>query len=240
MAFNTILTPCHGVSLETSLYCIPISSNDCKNLIPLHVKNTVRTFTCTSLLFKACHGYSFPSQATIIAAWRKRVSMIHNLSKLLNKFQKDLCSTNPVFPTFFPLSVVTKKIRILTRNRGQKRTAGVLIDVERHIKELAAVIGGGIVPFGEPNVRFKSEEGAPGGVVPEKLPAEAAQNPRVETIYVIRRRSKPHLSISEVQNEMLSLITNTGSLEAEEEREPVEEIILRPPRTERRLPQLAD
>nr|GMC60937.1 protein FAR1-RELATED SEQUENCE 5-like [Ipomoea batatas] len=123
-----------------------------------------------------------------------------------------------------------EEIRILTRNRGQKWTVGVLIDVilqkfiqfhghvmkniantlrnkadirgltpdkevKRHIKELAAVIGGRVVPFGEPNVRFKLEERAPGGVVPEKLPAEEAPNPRVETIDVVRRRSEPHLSI---------------------------------------------
>uniref|UniRef100_A0A2P2IK87 Uncharacterized protein MANES_17G045400 n=1 Tax=Rhizophora mucronata TaxID=61149 RepID=A0A2P2IK87_RHIMU len=110
MHFNTILNPNIHVSLETRLYWVPTSSTDCRTLRPAQVIKQVNRSTCVSRCCNACHGYLVPSQATIKPACRNKINKTHSLSKLLNAFQKVLCSTNPVLFILLPFSTVAKKL----------------------------------------------------------------------------------------------------------------------------------
>lgn len=111
---------------------------------------------------------------------------------------------------------------------------------ERHVEQLPAVIGGGLAAIGDPDIGFLAEIGAPVGVVLEELPPKLAQNGGVQGVDVVRRRREAHLSVGEVENEVLALVANVVVLEAEEEGEPVQEVHVRSPLVVRRLPEVAD
>lgn len=115
-------------------------------------------------------------------------------------------------------------------------------EVEGDVEELSAVIGGitAAVVIGDPDVGLLAEVGAPIGVVFEELLAEAAEDSGVEGVDVVRRRSESHLSVGEVEDEMLPLVPNIVALEPEEEGEPVEEVVVRLPLGERRSPEVSD
>nr|POE50779.1 hypothetical protein CFP56_16293 [Quercus suber] len=88
-----------------------------------------------------------------------------------------------------------------------------------------------------PDIGFLVEIGALVGVVPKELPSKLAQNGGVE---VVQWRREAHLSVSEVENEVLTLVVNIVVLEAEEEDEPVQEVHVRGPLVVRWLTEVAD
>lgn len=94
--------------------------------------------------------------------------------------------------------------------------------------------------FGDPDVGFVSEEGAPGGVVLEEFAAEAAEDGGVEGVNVVGRRGEVHLGVGEVEYEVLSLVANVVVLEAEEGTEPVEEVHVVVPLDEGRFTEVSD
>lgn len=62
-----------------------------------------------------------------------------------------------------------------------------------------------------------SEERAPVGVVAEELLPETTENRRIEAVGMKRRRLETHLGVSQVEDEILSLVPNIVELETEEE-----------------------
>ena len=90
------------------------------------------------------------------------------------------------------------------------------------------------------DIGFLAEIGAPVGVVLEELPPKLAQNGGVKGVDVVRRRREAHLSVSEVENEVLALVVNTVVLEAQEEGEPIHEVHVRGPLVVWRLTEVAD
>jgi len=115
-------------------------------------------------------------------------------------------------------------------------------EVQRHVEQLTSkVVTGATTPVvGDPDVRLLPEVGAPRPVVFQQLLAEPPENAGVERVDVVRRRREAHLSIREVENQMLALVPNVVPLEAEKERKPVEKIHVRPPLPERRSSEVPD
>ncbi|KAF1896973.1 hypothetical protein Lal_00034674 [Lupinus albus] len=77
-------------------------------------------------------------------------------------------------------------------------------------------------------------------VVFKKLPSEAAENVSIEGVDVVRRRSEAHLSVSEVEDDMLALVANVVTLEPEEKSKPVKNIVVWLPLGKRRSPEVSD
>lgn len=72
------------------------------------------------------------------------------------------------------------------------------------------------VRVGEPDIRLEVEIGAPIGVVLQQRAAEPAEDGRVERVDVVRRRREAHLSVGEVEHDVLPLVLHVGRLEPEE------------------------
>lgn len=125
-------------------------------------------------------------------------------------------------------------------HKAQVRSLAPNEKIERHVEELAARIRGGLAAIGDPDVGLLPQVGAPVGVVPQQLLPEAAEDGGVEGVDVVRGRGEAHLEIGEVEDEVLALIADAVGLEAEEEVEPVEEVVVGQPRGEGRLPEAAD
>ncbi|KAK9084371.1 hypothetical protein Scep_030842 [Stephania cephalantha] len=75
-------------------------------------------------------------------------------------------------------------------------------------EELAAEVGGAWVGFGEPDLGFLAEVGAPGGVVGEEAAAEADEDGGVEGVDGVGRGLEAHLGVGEVEDEVLSLFAS--------------------------------
>ena len=99
-------------------------------------------------------------------------------------------------------------------------------EVEADVEKLPPRIG---VPIRDPDVRLPPEVRAPARVVTEELAAETADDGGIEGIDVIRRRREAHLGVGEVEDEVLALVADVVLLEAEEEGEPVEEVVVGAP-----------
>lgn len=112
--------------------------------------------------------------------------------------------------------------------------------IERHVEELAARIRGGGAAIGDPDVGLLPQVGAPLGVVLQQLLPEAADDGGVEGVDVVRGRGEAHLKVGEVEDEVLPLVADAVRLEPEEEGQPVEEVVVGPPRREGRPPEVAD
>ncbi|GER25429.1 leucine--tRNA ligase [Striga asiatica] len=97
----------------------------------------------------------------------------------------------------------------------------------------------GVVAVGQADLGPLPQVGAPGGVIFEKLEAEAAEDAGVEAVGGGGRRLESHLGVGEVEDEVLPLVPDVVVLEAEEEAEPVEEVHGVAPRVERRLAEVA-
>lgn len=94
-------------------------------------------------------------------------------------------------------------------------------EIECNIEQLPPLIVLPDARIVDPDARSTAEIRAPPSVVLQEAAAKAAENVGGERVYVIRRRSEAHLSISEVEDEMLSLISNVILLEAEEVAKPI-------------------
>lgn len=112
--------------------------------------------------------------------------------------------------------------------------------IQRHVEELAARIRGGGAAIGDPDIGLLPQVGAPLGVVLQQLLPEAADDAGFEGVDVVRGRGEAHLEVGEVEDEVLPLVADAVRLEAEEEGEPVEEVVVGPPRGEGRPPEVAD
>lgn len=110
-------------------------------------------------------------------------------------------------------------------------------EVETDVEKLPPRIG---APIRDPDVRFPPEVGAPAGVVPEELAAEAADDGGIEGVDVVGGRGEAHLGVGEVEDDVLALVADVVLLEAEEEGEPVEEVVVRAPLDERGTAEVAD
>lgn len=99
--------------------------------------------------------------------------------------------------------------------------------VERNVEQLTPKVVVVLVFAGKGHVGFEAEEGAPGGVVAEELAAEAGDDGGVEgggggrSVVV-----KAGVGVGEVEKEVLPLVGDVVVLEAEEEGEPVEEVLV--------------
>lgn len=82
---------------------------------------------------------------------------------------------------------------------------------------------------GEPDTGLNGEIRAPVGVVTEEVFTEGTEDGGFEGVYVVWGRVETHLSIGEMEDEMLALVANVVVLEAEEESEPIEEVHVRLP-----------
>lgn len=108
-------------------------------------------------------------------------------------------------------------------------------EVQRHVEQLTSkVIPGATAPVvGDPDVGLLPEVGAPRPVVFQQLPAEPPEHAGVKRVDVVRRRREAHLSVGEVENQMLALVPNVVTLESEKKRKPIEEVHVLPPLPER-------
>ncbi|KAK9106133.1 hypothetical protein Scep_022977 [Stephania cephalantha] len=102
-------------------------------------------------------------------------------------------------------------------------------EVEGGVEELAAEVGGAWVGFGEPDLVFLAEVGAPGGVVGEEAAAEAAEDGGVKGVDGVGRGLEAHLGVGEVEDEVLPLVANVVALEPEEDAQPVPEWLEKEP-----------
>ncbi|KAK9108486.1 hypothetical protein Syun_024497 [Stephania yunnanensis] len=68
-------------------------------------------------------------------------------------------------------------------------------------EELAAEVGGAWVGFGEPDLGFLAEVGAP-GVVGKEAAAEADEDGGVEAVDGLGRGPEAHLGVGEVEDEV--------------------------------------
>lgn len=125
------------------------------------------------------------------------------------------------------------------RHEAQIRSLTPDQEVEGHVEELTAELSAATV-IGDPDVGFFAEVGTPGGVVFQELLPEATEHGSVERVDVVRRRRKAHLSVGKVEHQMLALVSNVVALKSKEEREPVEEVVVRPPLPEWRSPEVTD
>lgn len=98
----------------------------------------------------------------------------------------------------------------------------------------------GAAVVGDPDVRFSTKVGAPGGIVFENLSAETASDVGVKGVDVVRWGLDAHLRVSEEKNEVLTLVTDVVALETEEEAKPVEKVVAFLPRDKRRLAEVTD
>lgn len=123
--------------------------------------------------------------------------------------------------------------------RHEPKISGLTPDeqIEAGVEQFPTRIGRGIP---DPNVRFPPKVGAPRRVVAQQLPSETPEHSGVQRVDVVRRRLKPHLGVRKVEHQVLSLVPDVVSLEAEEKAEPVEEVHVVVPRPERRLPEVPD
>lgn len=80
------------------------------------------------------------------------------------------------------------------------------------------------MPVGNPNVGLFPQIRAPLGVILEQLTAELPQNGAVEGVDIVRGRVEAHLSVGEMEDDVLALVANVVVLEAKEQGEPVEEV----------------
>lgn len=126
------------------------------------------------------------------------------------------------------------------RHKAQVRSLAPNKEIERHVEELPARIRGRLAAIGDPDVGLLPEVGAPVGVVLQQLLPEATDDAEVEGVDVVRGRGEAHLEIGEVEDEVLPLVPDVVLLEAEEEAEPVEQVIVRAPQGVRRLAEVAD
>ncbi|KAK9128164.1 hypothetical protein Syun_016961 [Stephania yunnanensis] len=80
------------------------------------------------------------------------------------------------------------------------------------VEELAVEVGGAWVGFGEPDLGFLTEVGAPGGVVGEEAAAEADEDGGVEGVDGVGRGLEAHLGVGEVEDEVLPLVADVVAL----------------------------
>ncbi|RDX90626.1 hypothetical protein CR513_27489, partial [Mucuna pruriens] len=137
---------------------------------------------------------------------------------------------------------VVEDVADALRNEAQVRGLTPDQEVQRHVEKLAAEVGvaAASAVVGDPDVRLLPEVRTPRGIVFQQLLAKAAEHAAVKSIDVVRRRREAHLSVREVEDKVLALVANVVALEAEEERQPVEEVHVLPPLPERRSPEVAN
>lgn len=64
------------------------------------------------------------------------------------------------------------------------------------------------------------------GVILEEFAAEAAEDGGVQGVDVVGRGLEAHLGVGEVENKVLPLVPDVVGLEAEEEAEPIQEVVM--------------
>lgn len=112
-------------------------------------------------------------------------------------------------------------------------------EVQRHVEKLSPEVDfAGSAVVVDPEVGLLTKVRAPRAVILEELFTETAEDSSIKSVDVVRRRSKPHLSIGEVEDKVLTLITDVILLEPEEESQPVEQVHVRPPLAKRRTPEV--
>lgn len=111
-----------------------------------------------------------------------------------------------------------ENIRNALRSKPQISRLTPNQEIESNIEQLPAeiVLAASRLGVGEPDIGFAAEVGAPVGVVAEKPAAESAEDSRIESVDVRRRRSEAHLGVGEVEDEVFPLIAHIVALEAEE------------------------
>ncbi|POO00072.1 hypothetical protein TorRG33x02_041990, partial [Trema orientale] len=110
--------------------------------------------------------------------------------------------------------------------------------IQSNVQQLPAVVA---VPAAvDQDAGLPAEVGAPEAVVLEQLPGESPEHGGLELVGDGRRRVEPHLGVGQVKNQVLPLVPDVVVLEAEEDAEPVHEVVAGAPGHERRPGEVPD